>query len=158
MKENQTGYVHPTERTSLYEITVGALKELAEKEGTDKAEAAIGEVMHSVMLKEERRTMNIGDFPLLRKLLWGNEERETLPLIRGACVDHPYGTKEKEKGRETVVLQPYGLSSESAKNLLNKCDEIGAEFWIDASSIHYYGRTISIRIQMRGKAREKEEK
>ena len=68
------------------------------------------------------------------------------PLISGYYVDHYYGLKDKENGNEYIVLEPYGISFEDLKQLIEQCDSNGLFCRIDGHSQHFTGWTIKITI------------
>jgi hypothetical protein len=62
-------------------------------------------------------------------------------------LDHFGKMTDPDSGAEILIAEPYGLSSDDARELLTFCDRHKLEFSIHAMSAHFPGRTISIWIQ-----------
>ena len=153
------GMISPKNRTNLQRETVLKIQELIEKEGFDVAHRVMASILGYGFIQIEKEHYRFGHFWLFRRMLRDRFIKGILhpPKLLGRYVDHYYGIKNRENGREHVILEPYGISFDDIKELVKQCDDNGLEFRIDGNSIHFAGWTIRIDISEKNKVRPKTE-
>ena len=153
------GMISPKNRTNLQRETVLKIQELMEKEGFEVARRVMASIMGYELAQIEKKHYRFGHFGLFRRILRPNVGRNYLlpSKIEGSYVDHPYGIKDRDTGKEHVILEPYGISFEAIKKLIEQCDDNGLEFRIDGNSVHFTGWTIRIDISEKDKVHPKVE-
>ena len=145
-----SGMINPMGRSELQRQTILKIQELIEKEGFDIAHRVMASVLGYEFAKDESAYYRFGHFPLFRKTIHGRK-------IHGNYVDHFYGLKRKDNGVEYVVLEPYGITAENIRRLLDQCDENNLDFSIRGDSQHFPGLTIKIVIGKKRKENRQEE-
>ena len=138
------GMIAVRERTQLQRDTIEKIQELIEKEGFEIAHRVMASMLGYGFSQIEKKEYKVGKFPLYRSMLW--EQGGSRKIVGYPYVDHHYGIKSKETGREYIVLEPYGISSDDIKQLLSQCEATGLSFNIDGRSQHFAGWTIRIAI------------
>ena len=146
-------------KTKLQRETVLKVEELINEEGFEVAHRVMASILGYGFAQMEKERYRFGHFGLLRRMLRDRFIKGILHPARlsGRYVDHYYGTKSREDGREHVILEPYGISFDDIKELVKQCDDNGLEFRIGGNSIHFAGWTIRIDIFEKNKARPKTE-
>ncbi|MGP6240424.1 hypothetical protein ACNF40_08485 [Cuniculiplasma sp. SKW4] len=150
------GMINVEERTELENKTLSKILELLNKEGPETTKRLLAAVLSYIFKEEERKSFSYGHFRLFNKMLTStirNGRLHKAPLSGRHYADHYYGRKDKETGEESIILQPYSISSESLKDLITLCEWNGLEFSITGESEHFPGSTIKIEITEKEKCK-----
>lgn len=74
------------------------------------------------------------------------DRRGAYMIEKRGFVDHPYRIRDKESGRATYVSEPYEISEEGLRELVNLIDD-GWSAYIRADGLHFPGLTVKVVLE-----------